>query len=122
MSTPSPLRPLGTCLLITVLFAGPTACSPSVTDIELSSSKTRAEDAQKEQYAEEKELKTLNEEYRALRDGFTGPQHADKAKKAESLRQEKAELESIKADVDSKVAHFVSEAKRHRDELAKEKP
>jgi hypothetical protein len=112
----------GACLLFAVLMAGPTACSPSVSDMELSTAKTHQEEAEKKKDSVVRELKSLNEEVRALTGGYTGPQYMEKTKKAETLRQEKSELEAIKADVEAKTAHFVSEAKRHRDDLEKEKP
>ena len=122
MSRPYTFRLPQACLLFAVLMAGPTACSPSVTDMELSQAKSKQEQTAKNQFKAESELKALNEEMRALNGGFTGPQHSERTKKAESLRQEKGELESIKADVDEKLAHFTSETKRHRDALEKEKP
>jgi hypothetical protein len=48
--------------------------------------------------------------------------HAERMKKADNLREEKTALESIKGDLDGKIAHFTSETKRHQEALAKEKP
>ena|SRR5436190_8255465 len=122
MPRPHSFRLVQASLLLTVLMAGPTACSPSVSDMELNQAKSRQEQTAKEQAKAEQELKALNEEVRALRGGFTGPQHGERVKKAESLKQEKAELESIKADVDEKLAQFTADTKRHREALAKAKP
>jgi hypothetical protein len=90
--------------------------------MDLKQAKSRQEQTAKEQADVEKELRGLNEEMRSLNGGYTGPMHAERLKKADNLRQEKAELESIKADVDGKVAFFTNEAKRHREALEKEKP
>lgn len=122
MSHPLSSRLTRACLLPLILLAGPVACSPSVTDIELNQARSRQEQSAKDQAKAEADLRVLNEEMRALSGGFTGPEHAVKVKKAEVLKQEKAELESIKADVDEKVANFAAEAKKHREALANAKP
>ena len=69
----------------------------------------------------ETELKALNAEVKALT-GFSGAEHEARMKKAEEMRQEMAQLESIKAEVDAKVARFTTEAKAHRDTLSREAP
>ena len=110
------------CLLLAVLAAGPVACSPSVSDAEIRTASTRRDELEKEKLSRQAELKTLNEEIRALTTGYTGPMHAERMKKAENLREEKTALESIKGDLDGKIAHFTSETKRHQEALEKEKP
>jgi hypothetical protein len=90
--------------------------------MDLNQARSRQEQSAKDQAKAEADLRALNEEMRALNGGFTGPQHAERVKKAEALKQEKAELESIKADVDEKVASFASQTKKHREALAKAKP
>jgi hypothetical protein len=101
--------------------SGLTSCSPSVSQIELRSATSRAEAAEAKAASLETEIKALVLEKKQL-SGFSGPDYEQQIKKAEALRQEKADLEGIKAQVETKVAHFTTEAKRHREALAKEKP
>lgn len=114
-------RPALLCLISAALTTGLTSCSPSVSEIELRSAASRAEAAETRLAKLENDIKALIAEKKQLT-GFTGPDYERQIKRAESLRQEKAELESIKALVEGKVAHFTAEAKRHREALAKEKP
>ena len=121
MTTPFPLRPAILCLFTALLSAGLTSCSPSISDIEFKSAQAKAADCEARHAKLESEGKALMLEAKAL-NTFKGPDHERAVKRAESLLQEKADLERIKAEVDSKVAHFASEAQRHRDALAKETP
>ena len=121
MFTPHFHRPALLCLFTAALTSGLTSCSPSVSEIELKSAHSRAEAAEARLAKLESDIKALIAEKKELT-GFTGPDYERQIKRAESLRQEKSELESIKAQVDGKVAHFTSETQRHRDALTKENP
>lgn len=114
-------RRVGACFLPVIVMAGLTACDPAVSDIDLSSLRSRGESAQGKLSKLEAELKELNSEVKSLT-GYTGPEHEARMKKAEELRQELEELKSIKAEVDAKVERFTAEAKIHREAFAKELP
>ena len=114
-------RPALLCLFTAALTTGLTSCGPSVSEIELRSATSRSEAAEVKLAKLENDIKVLIAEKKQLT-GFSGADYERQIKRAESLRQEKAELESIKAQVDGKVAHFTAEAKRHREALAGEKP
>lgn len=114
-------RPALRCLLTAGLLTGLTSCNPSVSDVELKSANSRAEAAEARLAKLEGDIKVLLAEKKQLT-GFSGPDHEKLRKRAEYLRQEKSELEGIKAQVDGKVAHFTSEAQRHRDALSKVNP
>jgi len=113
--------PASLCLFTVVLTSGLTSCSPSVSEIELRSAASRAETVETQVNKLENEIKVLIAEKKQL-SGFAGPDYEQQIKKAEGLRQEKADLEAIKGQVETKVAHFTTEAKRHREALAKDKP
>ncbi len=121
MSSRLIFRPALLCLLTAALLSGLTSCNPSVSNVELKSANSRAEAAEGRLAKLEGEIKILIAEKKQLT-GFSGPDHEKLRKRAESLRQEKSELESIKDEVDGKVAHFTSEAQRHREALSKATP
>ncbi len=114
-------RPALLCLLTAGLLPGLTSCNPGVSDVELKSANSKAQAGEVRLAALESDIKVLIAEKKQLT-GFSGPDHEKLRKRAESLREEKSELESIKAQVDRKVAHFTSEAQRHRDALSKANP
>lgn len=89
--------------------------------MELRSANSRAEAAEARLVALDKEINLLIVERKQLT-GFSGPDYERQVQRAEALRQEKAELEGIKEQVDGKVAHFTAETTRHREALAREKP
>lgn len=103
------------------LLSGLTSCNPSVSDVELKSANSRAVAAEARLAKLEGDIKVLIAEKKQLT-GFSGPDHEKLRKRAESLRQEKSELESIKTQVDEKVARFTSEAQRYREALSKASP
>lgn len=109
------------CLFSVALTTGLTSCSPSVSEIELKSAVSRSEAAEVKLAQLENDIKMLIAEKKQLT-GFSGADYEMQIKRAESLRQEKAELESIKAQVEAKVTHLTAESKRHRGALAGEKP
>lgn len=121
MTTRPPYRPALLCLFTAALVTGLTSCSPSVSEIELNSSRSRAEAAEGRLAKVENDIKALIAEKKQLT-GFSGPDYERQIQRAESLRQEKAELESVGALVEEKVKHLTAEAARHREALAKEKP
>lgn len=107
--------------ILALMASGLTGCSPSVSDIDLGAARSRLEAAKGRQAKLDAELKALQGEVKAMT-SFSGPEYDARMKKAEALRLEKAELESIKAEVEAKVAKFTADAKAHREALAKEKP
>ena len=121
MHCPIPLIRSGARLILALAAIGLSSCSPSVTDIDLDAAKSRAEAAKGRLAKLDIELKNLQGEVKALT-SFSGPEHDARMKQAEVLREEKADLEKIKAEVEAKVSKFTSGAKAHRDALAKEKP
>lgn len=121
MTMPFQLRPAILCLLTSLLSAGLTSCSPSISDIEFKAAEAKAAEKEARHARLESEAKALMLESKQL-NTFKGPDHERAVKRAESLFQEKTDLEGIKAEVEKKVAHFTSEAQRHRDALAKETP
>ena len=121
MNTRYFLRPVLLCLLTAFLSTGLTSCSPSVSEIEFNAARAKVESTEARLAKLETEVKALAVEAKQL-NTFTGPDHEREVKRAGALLQEKTDLETIKTQVDSKVAHFIAEAQRHRDALAKEKP
>jgi hypothetical protein len=116
-----PINPRRLCAVLALAFAatGFTACSPSVTNIELDAARSRLEAAKGRLAKLDGELKALQGEVKALT-SFSGPDYDARMQKAEGLRGEKAELEAIKAEVEAKVAKFTADAKAHREAHAQE--
>ena len=105
-------------LLSALLLSGPVACSPSVTEIELSAARDKQEAARKKLSTLDGEIAKLHDEEKALKI-YEGPEHQATLKKVSALQSEKAELETIKADVDARVEQFVKGTKTHREALGK---
>lgn len=105
-------------LLMATLCAGPVACDPAVGRMDMDSAETQMEEQKKRLDILEGQLKEANKELAAVQ-AFGGPDHQAKVREAAALREEKAELEKLKADLDGRLQFFAKEMERHRDTLVK---
>ena len=107
-------------MLLATLLAGPLACDPAVTRMQMDSAQSKADAAQGQLARADQELANLNKEFKELKD-YGGSEHQAKIRTAAALRAEKTELTNLKKDLDSRLEHFEKETARQREALVKMK-
>lgn len=105
-------------LLMPLLLA---SCDPSVSEIELSAAKGKLDSAKAKLAGLEKEYAALQAEEKQLKT-FEGPEHEAAVKQLLALQEEKTELDTIKADIESRITRFEADTAAQKEAAAKLNP